>query len=89
MKLPCQHFTKTPCGARRYFSSQFDGRPWRWISPDFKIIRVPGRHYDWVTVHARALAHYLRDPLSIPTRAATIGELPPLSDRFPGRIGGT
>ena len=67
-----------------YFSSQFDGRPWRWISPDFKIIRVPGRHYDWVTVHAAALAHYLRDPLSIPTRAATIGELPPLSESISG-----
>ena len=67
------------------FSSEFDGRPWRRISPDLRIIRVPGSHYDWVTVHAKALAHYLKDPrVSIATRATTIGELPPLSESISG-----
>jgi oxalate---CoA ligase len=31
-----------------YFSSVFDGRPWRRISPDLEVIRRPGDHFAWV-----------------------------------------
>jgi hypothetical protein len=42
-----------------YFSSEFNGRPWKRISPDLELIVEPGGHYEWVTIRAGRLARHL------------------------------
>jgi hypothetical protein len=42
-----------------YFSVEYDGRPFRRLSPEFEIVRIPGRHFDCVTTHLNLLADHL------------------------------
>jgi hypothetical protein len=43
------------------FSSTYDGRPWKPLSPDVTLIESPGDHFDWVTTQSRRFAGALRD----------------------------
>src|SRR5207245_3411492 len=42
------------------FSSEYEGRAWRQISPDVELINLPGSRDDWVTRHPAALMSYVR-----------------------------
>jgi len=42
-----------------FFSVEYDGRPFRRLSPEFEIVRIPGRHFDCVTTHLDLLADHL------------------------------
>jgi pimeloyl-ACP methyl ester carboxylesterase len=43
------------------FSSRYDGRPWKALSPDATLIESPGDHFDWVTTQSLRFADALRD----------------------------
>jgi acyl carrier protein len=45
------------------FASQFDGRPWHLVSPDFRLFEMPGGHYDFLTIRSNVFAIHLQDQL--------------------------
>ena len=45
------------------FSSQFDGRPWHLVSPDFRLFEIPGGHYDFLTIGSSVFATHLQEQL--------------------------
>jgi acyl carrier protein len=66
-----------------YFSSEFNGRSWKRISPDLELIVEPGGHYEWVTIRAGRLARHLLSRVQgmrVKSQVTNIRELPPLSD---------